>query len=257
MGGLRRARDELGREIDRVREFVRGGGSGDAPAMGGFLGRMFVFSSRLVADEELSDEESEEETVGEEKKGTKEERKAQRKAKKRAKKEKARLAAERAAASRTKEAVRAVLLSALRRTCGLDAQAEREAAVSKAVSKHLKRCLQADGRLKWKRVFAEDGSDSLPVKLEICSGSGEWAAAQAAAEAGRARWGAMELRHDRVYDCFSRMVTGRLRNLAVLGGDAHQILQASVAQESVAHICVNFPEPPCAPLRLCPGSLTC
>jgi tRNA G46 methylase TrmB len=86
--------------------------------------------------------------------------------------------------------------------------------------------------------------DKRPVKIEICSGSGEWAAAQAVAEAGKARWVAMELRHDRVYDCFSRMLTGGLKNLAVIGGDAGQILPSYVADGSVAHICVNFPEPP-------------
>lgn len=37
----------------------------------------------------------------------------------------------------------------------------------------------------------------LPLRWEVCSGVGEWAAAQAAADAGRANWLAAELRYDR------------------------------------------------------------
>ena len=75
-------------------------------------------------------------------------------------------------------------------------------------------------------------------------GVGEWVAAQAAAQRGVARWVALELRHDRVYSIFSRMVCGNLQNLAVLGGDAAQILPQRLAPASVHRICVNFPEPP-------------
>ncbi len=41
--------------------------------------------------------------------------------------------------------------------------------------------VRADGRLDMAKFFR----NSLPVKLEIASGAGEWAAAQAAADAGR------------------------------------------------------------------------
>ena len=45
----------------------------------------------------------------------------------------------------------------------------------------------------------------LPIKLEVASGTGEWAVAQALADVGKANWAAIELRHDRVYSTFSRM----------------------------------------------------
>ena len=51
----------------------------------------------------------------------------------------------------------------------------------------------------------------LPVKLEIASGTGEWAVAQAMAETGRANWAAIELRHDRVYSTFYQMALQRVR----------------------------------------------
>lgn len=228
----RTARSEMGLEIARVRQFIFTHEAGDAPpSLGGFLGRLFVFSSRLAAEEALddtgggSDDENEKEVK--EKGATKEERKAARKARKAAKKEKE--AVEAAGKVQTKKGVGAVIVGALQRTCGLDAYTQREVTVEKAVEKQAKRCLTDDGRLKWKRVFADDVEageredvDSRPVKIEICSGSGEWAAAQAVAEKGCARWVAMELRHDRVYDCFSRMLTGGLKNLAVIGAFLHQ-----------------------------------
>ena len=265
------ARDEMGREIARVRDFVEAGrASGEGPpGLGGYLGRLFVFSSRLAAEEALDNDateagaEAESAAAAEEAEAdgknpaSKEERKALKKARKKAKKEReeaARAASKGRAGqeqAQTKKSVAAVIVSALQRTCGLDAYTQREIAVEKAVTKHTKRCLSDEGKLKWKKVFIEDDDEDgavaggkRPVKLEICSGSGEWAAAQAVAEAGAARWVAMELRHDRVYDCFSRMLTGRLKNLAVIGGDASQVLRSYIADESVAQICVNFPEPP-------------
>ena len=49
------------------------------------------------------------------------------------------------------------------------------------------------------------GTAPLPVKMEICSGTGEWAVAQARADAGRADWVAMELRPDLVYQTLVSM----------------------------------------------------
>ena len=68
--------------------------------------------------------------------------------------------------------------------------------------------------------------------------------AQAKAEAGTANWAALELRYDRCHGIFSRMVFEEVGNLCVLGGDAAQILPSHIAPQSVAHIFINFPEPP-------------
>ena len=71
----------------------------------------------------------------------------------------------------------------------------------------------------------EPFAGSKPASLlEVASGTGDWAAAQALAEVGTANWAALELRHDRVYDIFSRMVLQGVPNLAVIGGDAAQVL---------------------------------
>jgi pentatricopeptide repeat protein len=47
----------------------------------------------------------------------------------------------------------------------------------------------------------------LPLKLEICSGAGEWAVGRAKREEGHALWVALELRVDRIYQGWSRMVS--------------------------------------------------
>ena len=78
----------------------------------------------------------------------------------------------------------------------------------------------------------------------MAAGTGDWVAAHAAAEAGEANWGALELRHDRVYSIFSRMLLGNHPNLCVMGGDAAAILRNHVKRASVRHIFINFPEPP-------------
>ena len=86
------------------------------------------------------------------------------------------------------------------------------------------------GRLRWRSIFKPEATRAapapvqaaadLPIKLEIASGTGDWVVAQAQADVGKAAWAALELRHDRVYGIFSRMVLKQVPNLCVIGGDA-------------------------------------
>ena len=114
---------------------------------------------------------------------------------------------------------------------------------------------------------------TLPVKLEICSGSGDWVVAHAAADMhtgpgqpARARWLALELRCDRAHQTLSKSVAahwehcaqqplpqwagtgpspfGGLPNLAILSGDATKVLPRRLAPASIAALYVNHPEPP-------------
>lgn len=80
--------------------------------------------------------------------------------------------------------------------------------------------------------------------MEICSGTGDWVAAQAKADVNTGNWVALELRHDRVYNIFSRMVLGAVPNLCVVGGDAAGVVAKHTKPRSVSHIFINFPEPP-------------
>eukprot|EP01034_Spumella_vulgaris_P025110 gene25110-31525_t len=112
---------------------------------------------------------------------------------------------------------------------------------------------------------------SLPLKLEICSGNGEWVVAQAAADRGafssaaaaqsdvKALWLALELRCDRVHntmcqhafstnDLAKAQLTGadapNRNNLAVIGGDASKILPFRFPAARLSAIFVNHPQPP-------------
>jgi pentatricopeptide repeat protein len=118
---------------------------------------------------------------------------------------------------------------------------------------------QQGGTLNLSKVFGND----LPCKLEICSGAGEWAHAQAKADVGKANWLTLEMRHDRVYQTFARTLfesasasasastsysssssSMGLANLATLGGDAMRVVPDHIAPNSIACVCVNHPEPP-------------
>eukprot|EP01062_Namystynia_karyoxenos_P023366 TRINITY_DN19021_c0_g1_i2.p1 TRINITY_DN19021_c0_g1~~TRINITY_DN19021_c0_g1_i2.p1 ORF type:complete len:1049 (+),score=312.68 TRINITY_DN19021_c0_g1_i2:96-3149(+) len=138
-----------------------------------------------------------------------------------------------------------LLEAALRERMGADTLVTTGSAAHQWLQARLKRSIGASGHLRWKNIFKDDpGGSQLPVKLEICSGNGDWVAAQASHEAGHVRWAAVELRHDRVYRIFTRVVLDALSNVAIIGGDAAQVLAHRIADGSVTQICVNFPEPP-------------
>lgn len=202
-------RDDVLRECDRVAAFVGSEKDSDVAA---HLGRTFPFSARIETEVPAAGHPAAAELPG-------------------------------------------LLTTALRRGFGAAALFRRGVAEEAALLHRFARCFNARGRLRWDRVFAPaaggakrrrggDAPAPLPVKLEICSGGGDWIAAQARTERGRAAWAALELRHERVHRIFTHMAFGGLGNLAVLGGDAAQILPRHIRKASVEHVCVNFPEPP-------------
>lgn len=123
----------------------------------------------------------------------------------------------------------------------------------------------------------------LPVKLEICSGDGEWVVAQAGADWStslgtaasptaaaavrqpKALWVALELRCDRIQHTLTQYMMAnphttlhrppassdslpplgqRLHNLALLGGNAAKIVPGHIAPGSISEIFINHPQPP-------------
>jgi hypothetical protein len=121
----------------------------------------------------------------------------------------------------------------------------------------------ADGTLNFTELFSKESMEppaDRPIKMEICAGSGEWVVAQVSAflssnpnltlpvcqargDAG-GRWLAVELRHDRGSQIVQRAVCQAVSNLAVLCGDAREILPQRIAAASLAAVFVNHPEPP-------------
>ena len=89
----------------------------------------------------------------------------------------------------------------------------------------------------------------IPVKMEICSGNGEWATSCCAEENRKNKntslWVTMELRRDRVQRTFSSMLLkNAANNMCVVGGDASKIVTEHVASASVDYLFINHPEPP-------------
>jgi len=135
----------------------------------------------------------------------------------------------------------APVFESLRRSFGLEECFGRGLCTEEAFERRLRRCFRRNGMLRWHRVFRTRG---LPTKLEVCAGTGDWAVAQALAEAGRANWVASELRFDRVHSILTKIVLARVENLALLAGDACYSLRKRIPPGSLANVCINFPEPP-------------
>ena len=92
-------------------------------------------------------------------------------------------------------------------------------------------------------IADENSSSSSPLKLEICSGQGEWVVTQAKHDPG-CRWVAMELRCNRVYDIFTQTILNKLENLCILQGDARHIIPTRIQASSIDYVFINHPEPP-------------
>ena len=150
------------------------------------------------------------------------------------------------------------LLALLRQGGGGGGGEGKQGWTRKKVEKRVRK-LVAGGLFQWDRVFdvgavqgeeaakTEEGSrrrEELPVKMEICSGTGDWVVAQAKADTGRANWVSLELRHDRVHQTMTKMALHRARNLACIAGDANKVLAKHVPPASLAQVVINFPEPP-------------
>ncbi|CAE8741751.1 unnamed protein product, partial [Polarella glacialis] len=133
------------------------------------------------------------------------------------------------------------VLDALRGSFGVDKCFDLGLCSKEDFEAQLKRCFSPKGTLRWPRVF---GGKGLPTRLEVCSGTGDWAVAQARAEAGRANWIASELRFDRAHAILAKTVLARVGNLAVFAGDAALAVRCRVPPSSLANVCINFPEPP-------------
>lgn len=110
------------------------------------------------------------------------------------------------------------------------------------------KAFDSSGRFAFSNIFASSkgavsGAAERPLKIEVCSGAGEWAVAQAQ-EDKAADWVTLELRHDRAYQTFTKAVFADVQNLCVLCGDAMQILPTHFPSNAVTNIFVNHPEPP-------------
>lgn len=107
--------------------------------------------------------------------------------------------------------------------------------------KVFKGSMTSDGQGDLTRAFRKDVRH---YRLEVCSGSGDWVLGRAKSDL-TVGWVALELRHDRVYQIFSKSVLHRVPNLCVMGGDAMEAIQSRLCRNiAFEEVYINFPEPP-------------
>ena len=119
----------------------------------------------------------------------------------------------------------------------------------KVLLRHFRRVLKMnndDGKafIDFSCMFSENGKEDLPLKLEICSGDGEWAVAQAKADEGVVNWATLELRLSRVHKTFCKSIFCGGAPKGIMGGDARSVLSNVVQPGAVDYIFINHPEPP-------------
>ena len=139
------------------------------------------------------------------------------------------------------------MLGALRVSSGLDSLLKGDSQHIAKVRLCLQRAVNDKATINFHTLLGK--SENVPVKMEICSGNGEWATSCCATENRKddntSIWITMELRRDRVQRTFSSMLLkGVSNNMCVVGGDASLIVSKHVATASVDNLFINHPEPP-------------
>jgi tRNA (guanine-N7-)-methyltransferase len=87
-------------------------------------------------------------------------------------------------------------------------------------------------------IFGND----LPVKVEYCSGNGEWIAKKALDDP-QSNWVAIEKRFDRTRLIWSKIKKRKLNNLFVICGEGYQVTSTYFNDRSIKEIFINFPDP--------------
>jgi len=82
------------------------------------------------------------------------------------------------------------------------------------------------------------------LRVELCSGSGEWVVQHAVADGPDVAWVAVEILYDRAHSIWARAAMAGVSNrVAVLCADALAVLREALVPGSVDALFVNFPEP--------------
>lgn len=81
-----------------------------------------------------------------------------------------------------------------------------------------------------------------PLKLEICSGSGDWLVKRAMREP-TTEWIGLEVRPDRVHDIWRKCLLNDVSNIRVICSDANKVDQF-IYHNTAAEVFINFPDPP-------------
>ena len=80
--------------------------------------------------------------------------------------------------------------------------------------------------------------------MEICSGHGDWIVEKAEKDEGKINWVALEMRYERVFQIWTKMIFKGINNLVILGGEAFNIITNCFKNNVFNQIFVNYPDPP-------------
>ena len=83
----------------------------------------------------------------------------------------------------------------------------------------------------------------LPIKIEICSGNGDWICQQAKTDKD-SLWVSIEIRADRVYKTFINAMLENVNNLLIMQGDANDVISSYIGPAMIDNFMINMPEPP-------------
>ena len=97
-------------------------------------------------------------------------------------------------------------------------------------------------KLDFAKKFAHGGD--RPVKLEVCSGHGDWIVSRAQDTADTTNWAAIEIRRDRIQLTWAKMLARNVDNILLLCGEAHHMMAKCVPPSSLSEVFVNYPDPP-------------
>ena len=84
--------------------------------------------------------------------------------------------------------------------------------------------------------------DDKPVKLEFCSGNGQWIVSRAENDQN-SNWIAVEMRFDRLKKIWKKGKRLALTNLLCIYGEAYRSTKHLIATASIDEIFINFPDP--------------
>eukprot|EP01132_Coremiostelium_polycephalum_P004914 gene4914-6125_t len=82
------------------------------------------------------------------------------------------------------------------------------------------------------------------LKMEICSGHGHWITEKAAQESIDTDWISVEIRYDRIFQIWSKMVLESIDNLSIIGGEAYSSIKNTIPNDILDEVYINYPNPP-------------
>jgi tRNA (guanine-N7-)-methyltransferase len=95
-------------------------------------------------------------------------------------------------------------------------------------------------KLNLDKIFGNE----LPVKVEVCSGHGDWIIDKSIKFNNQFNWISIEIRTERVFQIWSKMIFNQINNLLNLGGEGHLILNNYLNDNSIDELFINYPDPP-------------